>query len=127
MGDAQVPGLGWGSLALSFVSLGAVCLLAWGALRVLAGRGIGRASSGVVRVLARCPLEPRRSVYVIEVAGRCFLVGVGDGPMSLLAELDGARIPASAAAVASGAGFSDVLARVLGKPGDAASSPREGS
>ena len=90
MGDsvAQVPGIGWESLALSFASLGVVCVLAWGALRLLAGRGIGRAS-GAIRVVARCPLEPRRSVYVIEAAGRCFLVGVGDGPMALLAELDG--------------------------------------
>src|SRR5215510_14941078 len=99
MGDAQVPGVGWGSLALSFVSLGAVCLVAWAALRFLAGRGIGRAS-GAIRVVARCPLEPRRSVYVIAVAGRSFLVGVGDGPMALLAELDGAALAAPEAAVA---------------------------
>jgi len=112
-GDAQVPGLGWESLALSFVSLGAVCLLAWGALRILAGRGVGRAS-GAVRVLARCPLEPRRSVYVIEVAGRCFLVGVGDGPMALLAELDAAQVSAAASPPATGRPvFAEVLARVL--------------
>jgi flagellar protein FliO/FliZ len=127
MGDAQVSGLGWESLALSFVSLGAVCLLAWGALRLLAGRGVGKAS-GVVRVLARCPLEPRRSVYVIEVAGRCFLVGVGDGPMALLAELDAASLPAAAPARAAGVRFADVLARALGRPqagGDPP--PREGA
>jgi flagellar protein FliO/FliZ len=115
MGDAQVPGLGWGSLALSFVSLGAVCVIAWAALRFLAGRGVGRAA-GAIRVVARCPLEPRRSVYVIEVAGRNFLVGVGDGPMALLAELDGAALSVPApAAPASGAAFADVLARVLGR------------
>jgi flagellar protein FliO/FliZ len=113
MGDsaAQLPGIGWQSLALSFASLGVVCVLAWGALRLLAGRGIGRAS-GAVRVLARCPLEPRRSVYVVEVAGRCFLLGVGDGPMALLAELDGEKIPKPAE---TGAPFADVLARVLGR------------
>ena len=82
MGDAgQVPGIGWSSLVLSFASLGVVCLVAWGALRLLAGRGVGKAS-GAVRVVARCPLEPRRSVYVIEAAGRSFLIGVGDGPMT---------------------------------------------
>jgi flagellar biosynthetic protein FliO len=87
MGDpATLPGIGWQSLALSLASLGVVCLVAWGALRLLAGRGFGKAT-GAVRILARCPLEPRRSLYVIEAAGRCLLVGVGDGPMTVLAEL----------------------------------------
>jgi flagellar biogenesis protein FliO len=40
-----------------------------------------------MRVVGRLPLELRRSVYLIEVRGRQFLVGVGEGPMSLLAEL----------------------------------------
>src|SRR4029079_16341289 len=114
MGDtaAQIPGIGWESLALSFASLGVVCVLAWGTLRLLAGRGIGRAS-GAIRVVARCPLEPRRSVFVIETAGRCFLVRVGDGPMSLLAELEADKLPrAPEAAVLR---FADVLARLVGR------------
>jgi flagellar biosynthetic protein FliO len=114
MGDsaAQIPGIGWESLALSFASLGVVCVLAWGTLRLLAGRGVGKAS-GAIRVVARCPLEPRRSVFVIETAGRCFLVGVGDGPMALLAELDADRLPK--VPEAAGLRFGDVLARVLGR------------
>src|SRR3954454_23168826 len=93
MGEAgQGPGIGWSSFAVSFLSLGAVCLVAWAALKLLAGRGVGRAS-GAIRVVARCPLEPRRSVYVIEAAGRAFLVGVGEGPMAMLAELDATALP----------------------------------
>src|SRR4026207_2463519 len=94
MGDAgaQIPGIGWESLTLSFASLGVVCLVAWGTLRLLAGRGIGKAAGGVP-VGARCPRGPRRSVFGIETAGRCFLVGVGDGPMALLAELDADKLP----------------------------------
>ena len=115
MGDAQVPGLGWGSLALSFVSLGAVCLVAWAALKLLAGRGVGKAT-GAVKVVARCPLEPRRSVYVIEAGGRCFLVGVGDGPMAVLAELEPDKLPRPEAARAPGARFAEVLARALARP-----------
>ena len=106
---AGVPGVGWQSLMLSFASLGVVCLVAWGALRLLAGRGIGKAS-GAIRVVARCPLEPRRSVYVIEVGGRCFLVGVGDGPMALLAEIDAEKLPGPEAAAPR---FAEVLARAL--------------
>lgn len=114
MGDAAapLPGLGWESLTLSFASLGVVCLVAWGTLRLLAGRGVGKAS-GAIRVVARCPLEPRRSVFVIETAGRCFLVGVGDGPMALLAELDADKLPRQPEAAS--ARFGDVLARVLGR------------
>jgi flagellar biosynthetic protein FliO len=108
----QLPGLGWSSVALSFASLGVVCLVAWGALRLLAGRGVGKAS-GAVRVVARCPLEPRRSVYVVEAAGRCFLIGVGDGPMSVLAELDGERLKADVEASVPSVRFADVLARAL--------------
>src|SRR5262245_47963144 len=125
MGDAaQVPGVGWGSLALSFVSLGAVCLIAWAALKLLAGRGVGKAS-GAIRVLARCPLEPRRSLYVIEAAGRCFLVGVGEGPMTTLAELDARALPREAPV--AGARFADVLARILKRPAAAGSAAPEGA
>jgi flagellar biosynthetic protein FliO len=111
-GAGQMPGVGWGSLALSFVSLGAVCVVAWLALKLLAGRGIGRAL-GAIRVVARCPLEPRRSLYVVEVAGRSFLVGVGDGPMAMLAELDAGALPR--APVVAPPRFADVLAKVLGR------------
>jgi flagellar biosynthetic protein FliO len=104
-------GLG-GAVWLSLLSLGVVCLVAWGALRVLAGRGVSKAT-GAVRVLARCPLEPRRSVYVIEAGGRCLLVGVGEGPMTVLAELDAERVRAESAASAGSPRFAEVLARVL--------------
>ena len=63
-------------------------------------------------------LEPRKSVYVIEAAGRCFLVGVGDGPMAMLAELDASALPKERAAPAPR--FADVLARVLARPRAAA-------
>src|SRR5436190_175075 len=108
--EAELPSLS-GSIALSFVSLGLVCLGAYVILRWLSRRGLGQAA-GPLKVLARCPLEPRRSVYLIEAAGRCFLVGVGDGPMALLAEVDAAAVARTAEAPQ--AGFAEVLARVLG-------------
>ncbi len=110
----SLPGLGWSSVMLSLASLGVVCLVAWGALRLLAGRGVGKAS-GAVRVVARCPLEPRRSVYVVEAAGRSFLIGVGDGPMTVLAELDADKVKAAAERPVAGPRFAEVLARALGK------------
>lgn len=109
----QLPGLG-GSLAVSLISLGVVCLIAYLSLRFLSRRGIGRAS-GPIKVLARCPLEPRRSLYLVETGGRCFLVGVGDGPMTMLAEVGAAEVKAAApsAPIESGSRFADVLGRVL--------------
>jgi flagellar biogenesis protein FliO len=70
---------------------------------------------GAVRVLARCPLEPRRAVYVIEAGGRWLLVGVGEGPMTVLAELDGEKVRSEVATAAVGPRFSEVLARVMGR------------
>jgi flagellar biogenesis protein FliO len=50
-----------------------------------------------MRVVGRLPLEPRRSIYLVQVGGRCLVVGVGDGPMSLLSELP--EVPAEAAVI----------------------------
>jgi flagellar biogenesis protein FliO len=68
-----------------------------------------------VEVIARCPLEPRRSVYVVEAAGRSFLIGVGDGPMTVLAELDGDKVKSAMAADVAAPKFAEVLGRVLGR------------
>ncbi len=109
----EVPGLG-GSLAASFVALGVVCLLAYVVLQWLGQRGVGRAT-GAVRVLARCSLEPKRTVYIVEAAGRCFLLGVGDGPMTMLAELDRQQVIEREAQTGSvgPSNFKNVLSRFL--------------
>jgi flagellar biosynthetic protein FliO len=82
----ELPSLG-GSLAVTFLSLGLVCLLAYVALKWLSGRGVGQ-GMGPIRILARCPLEPKRTLFLVEIAGRAFLIGAGDGPMTTLAEVD---------------------------------------
>jgi flagellar biogenesis protein FliO len=98
---------------LSFVSLGLVCFAAFWVLRWLGRKGVGR-SDACVRVIGRCFLEPRRSVYLIESGGRCFLVGVGDGPMSMLAEIDKAAISMPAVeGRPPRSPFGEVLAKVL--------------
>jgi flagellar biosynthetic protein FliO len=113
---ADLPGFG-SSLALSLVSLGLVCLVAVFLLRWL-GRRTGGRSDDAIRVIGRCYLEPRRSVYLIATGGRCFLVGVGDGPMSLLAEIDQASLPAPPVESPGGSGIADRWARLFrkGKP-----------
>lgn len=86
---AELPGLG-SSLAASVVSLGVVCLVAWVALRWLAGRmRVSEREAGPrIRVVARCALEHRRSVYLIAVGDRGFLVGAGEGAMVTLGEIE---------------------------------------
>jgi flagellar protein FliO/FliZ len=109
---SDLPGFG-GSLALSLLSLGLVCLAAYLSLRWLSRRGADR-SGGHIRVVERCFLEPRRSVYLLEVGGRCFLVGVGEGAMSLLAELDRTALPTEGVGETGRSSvLADVLTRVL--------------
>jgi flagellar biosynthetic protein FliO len=111
---SELPGVG-GALALSFVSLGLVCVVAYWVLRWLGRRGVGR-SFGNIKVVGQCHLEPRRSLYLIESGGRCFLLGVGEGAISLIAELDGAAlVSASPEAEYGRGGFGEVLSKVLGR------------
>jgi flagellar biogenesis protein FliO len=47
-------------------------------------------------VVARVPLEPRRSLYVVEVAGKTLLVGTSEMGLSVLSELDAETVRARA-------------------------------
>jgi flagellar biosynthetic protein FliO len=102
---------------LSLVSLALVCFVAYFVLRWLNRKGVGRFDD-CIRIRSRCFLEPRRSVYVIEAGGRCFLLGVGEGAISLLAEIDKEALPTPPSGVdKSVSAFGDVLARVLRRRG----------
>jgi flagellar protein FliO/FliZ len=62
-------------------------------LRRLIGLGAGGASrGGMVKVLERVPLEPRRSLYVVESAGEFFLIGAAEGGLTFLSKLDAAEV-----------------------------------
>lgn len=103
-------------LARVTLALLLVCALAALLLRLLRGRAFGTA--GPMRVLARLSLEPRRTLYLVEVAGRCLLVGVGDGPMAVLAEVDRAQLGEVGLAGSAGTdgegGWRAALRRALG-------------
>jgi flagellar biogenesis protein FliO len=74
-----------------------VCVLVWVMVRMI-GRPMRAvlAERGLIRVLSRRTLESRQVLYVVEVAGKCWLVGVGDRPV-LLAELDAEEVGAQCA------------------------------
>ena len=98
--DLAMPGNGaagasYGDLLVtSLLVLGAVCVAAYVAVRVFgrllsAGRARG---THLLDVVARVPLEPRRSLYVVEVAGKTLLVGTSEMGLSVLSELDGSEV-----------------------------------
>jgi flagellar biogenesis protein FliO len=58
------------------------------ALALLILKRRARGETAGMRVVGRLALEPRRSIYLVEVGGKCFMVGVGDGPMTMLGEVD---------------------------------------
>jgi flagellar protein FliO/FliZ len=83
-------------LVTSLLVLGAVCVVAFVAVRVF-GRWLatGRTRGAhLLDVVARVPLEPRRSLYVVEVAGKTLLVGTSEMGLSVLSELDAAEVKA---------------------------------
>lgn len=61
---------------------GLAVLLLYGARRL----GVGR-SVGSVELLARLPLEPRRSVYVVRVLDRVWVLGASEAGLTQLGEL----------------------------------------
>ncbi len=113
MQSGELPGgYGW-YLLQTLLALAAVCALAWVVLRWGVKRLYGAGSaSGRVKVLERILLDPRRTLYLVEVGGKVLLLGAGEGPMTNLAEIDPKALPAEPEA--RKASFLDVLRRKTG-------------
>jgi flagellar biogenesis protein FliO len=98
-----------------------VCVLAYVVLRGLRRVAGRRGPTGSVRVLERCPLSPRHSLWVVEIGERCLLLGSSDspgGPLTRLAELDRAALGEAPTAVASGRGsFREILGKIASRHG----------
>lgn len=94
-------GASYGDLLItSLLVLAAVCIAAFVIVRVV-GRWLttGRTRGAhLLDVVARLPLEPRRSLYVVEVAGKTLLVGTSEMGLSVLSELDAGEVRARAEA-----------------------------
>ncbi|MBP8810610.1 MAG: flagellar biosynthetic protein FliO [Kofleriaceae bacterium] len=104
-----------GLLVTTVVLLAVVCLVAFVVVRLLRrgleGRPVGER---LVSVVARVPLEPRRSLYVVRVGGKTLLLGASEGGLSLLSELDGAALP-STTEVSAGQRFADLVSAAWGR------------
>lgn len=83
-------GLGFGVALLKMVAaLVLACVLAYVGLR-LARRHLpgARSGGGLLRIVERCPLSARQSLWIVEVGERYLLIGASDGGLTRLAELD---------------------------------------
>ena len=96
----------------TFVTLVAVCLIAFVVLYGARRLGIGRAQ-GPIHLVGQLPLDARRSVYLIKVGEQVLVVGVAEGGMTKLGEVPAASLPALP--LASGAPFATILSRALGR------------
>ncbi len=71
----------------TLVALSVVALAAWAAVyfgRTRFGKG---GKSGRMRIVERLVLEPRRSIYLIEVDGQTLLVSSAEGSVRVLKDL----------------------------------------
>lgn len=80
----------WSTLAylISLLAVFAVVvIMAYFTAKFIGGRFNARMATGGGRVLENLPLGPNRSVCIVEIAGRVFLLGVTDGSITLLSEI----------------------------------------
>jgi flagellar protein FliO/FliZ len=80
--------LGIGTVGLQLLKavavLAAILVAVWAFRRFAAPRlGLGP-RAGRMRIVERLPLEPRRSLYLVEVDGVAHLIGVSEGSVRLL-------------------------------------------
>ena len=104
-----------GYIVQTIVTLVAVCALAFVVLYGARRLGVGR-PRGPIELVGLLPLDARRSIYLVKVAGQVIVVGASEAGFTKLGELPAGDIPIASKAEA--APFSDVLARVLGRPAD---------
>ena len=95
--DQSSTGASLGLLVVETVAiLALIAAAAWLFVRFVAPRLRGVKGKSRMRLLERLPLEPRRSLYIVEVDGAPHLFGVADGSVRLLKELEPGERPTAA-------------------------------
>ena len=93
----------------TFITLLAVCALAFVVLYGARRLGIGR-PSGPIQLYGQLPLDARRAIYLVRVGAQVFVVGVGEGGFTKLGEIAAADLPELPAEA------STIFARLLRRP-----------
>lgn len=84
-------------LVTSLVVLLVVCAAGFAIVKLVGRFAGGRTrGAGVIEIIARTPLEPRRALCVVEVGGKTLLIGTSELGVTLLTELDGGEVRARA-------------------------------
>jgi flagellar protein FliO/FliZ len=68
-----------------------------------------------VKILERLPLDQKRSLLVIEVQEKCYLLGVGEGQINVLMELDRDKLQSKAPSESAPTSFELTLKRMFQK------------
>lgn len=113
-----------GYMIETFVTLLAVCGLAFVVLFGARRLGIGRAR-GPIQLVGQLPLDARRAIYLVQVGEQVLVVGASEAGITKLGEVGVKELPAPSPAAA--APFADVLARVLRTKPAASPSPSPAS
>jgi flagellar biogenesis protein FliO len=100
-----------GYLLETFVTLLAVCGLAFVVLFGARRLGIGR-PRGPIQLVGQLPLDARRAIYLVQVGNQVLVVGASEAGITKLGEVGANDLPAIDPTTQ--APFADVLARVLG-------------
>lgn len=83
--------------------------------------GIQISGQNVIQVLSVSPLGPGKTLHVVDMAGKVFLLGVSENNINLLTEIkdkdeiDRIRLMSSRSAPVSGRGFQEILTEQIGK------------
>ncbi len=78
------------------LGLGVVILLVWGSVAVLRKSSLGKqfsANTGRIRVLERSYLGPKKSICLVRIGQRALALGVTEGSITTLAQLDDEDLP----------------------------------
>ena len=77
--------------------------------------GAQRYSTKTIRVLERVPIDQRKSLLVVEVQEKVYLLGSAEGQINLLMELDREKMLSQETSVPKQASFSEILKKSLSK------------
>jgi flagellar protein FliO/FliZ len=100
-----------------------VCVLAFVVLYGARRLGVGR-PRGPIELVGLLPLDARRAVYLIKVAGQVIVVGASEAGFTKLGEISAGELPAAEGAPATP--FAEMLSRALGRGESGAKRSGEG-
>lgn len=90
-----------GYIVQTFVTLLAVCAIAFAVLYGARRLGIGR-PRGPISLVGQLPLDARRSIYLVKIADQVIVVGASEAGLTRLGELPATEADAALAAPLAG-------------------------